>query len=121
MNYYTGVLKKYAVFNGRAARTEYWMFVLLNLIVSIIVGMVASMLGDTMGIVGIVYALAVLVPSIAVAARRLHDTGRSGWWQLIALIPIIGAIWLIVLLCLDSNQGDNKYGANPKVVVTPVV
>ncbi len=116
MNYYVDVLKKYAVFSGRARRKEYWMFALFSFIVSLIISIVSPMLGDTMGIVGIVYVLAVLIPSVAVAARRLHDTGRSGWWQLIALIPIIGAIWLIVLLCLDGNQGDNVYGANPKVV-----
>ena len=120
MHYYVDVLKKYAVFSGRARRKEYWMFALFSFIISIIISVVSPMLGDSMGIAGIVYLLAVIIPSIAVAARRLHDTGRSGWWQLIALIPIIGAIWLIVLLCLDSNQGDNVYGPNPKMVA-PVV
>ncbi len=114
MNYYIDVLKKYAVFTGRARRKEYWLFVLFSIIISIIISFVATLLGDDRGIVHILYSLAVLVPSIAVTARRLHDVGKSGWWQLIALIPVFG-IYLWILVCRDSDVGENIYGPNPKV------
>lgn len=91
------------------------MFFLFSGIISIVISFVAQSLGDSKGIANIVYSLAVLVPSIAVSARRLHDIGKSGWWQLIVLVPIIGGIYLLVLVCTDSNAGDNKYGPNPKV------
>ncbi|MFT7560687.1 MAG: uncharacterized membrane protein YhaH (DUF805 family) [Flavobacteriales bacterium] len=113
MEWYTGVLKQYTGFSGRAHRTEYWMFVLINLIVSIVLNVIDGVIGLG-GILGLVYALAVLLPSIAVGIRRLHDTGRSGWWLLIALIPLIGAIVLIVFLVQDSAEGDNEHGPNPK-------
>ena len=118
MNNYISVLKKYTTFTGCAARKEYWMFVLFNIIVSIVIGIIDMILGTTrdngMGILGIIYSLAVLLPSLAVAARRLHDTGRNGWWLLIGLIPFIGAIVLLVFFILDSQKGDNEYGPNPK-------
>ena len=112
MEWYLTVLKKYAEFNGRARRKELWMFVLFNIIISLVLGLIDGMTG--IGILGIVYSLAILVPSLAVGARRLHDTGRTGWWQLIGLVPIIGAIVLIVFFVLDSDPGDNAYGPNPK-------
>jgi uncharacterized membrane protein YhaH (DUF805 family) len=121
MNYYTSVLKNYAVFSGRTARKGYWMFILVNFVVSLIISFVAPLLGDKSGIIGIIYMLAVLIPTWAVGARRLHDINKSGWWQLIALIPIIGGIWLIVLFATDSNLGDNRFGANPKGPVATVV
>jgi uncharacterized membrane protein YhaH (DUF805 family) len=112
MDYYTNVLKKYAEFDGRAARKEYWMFVLVNSIISIII----SILGNIIDFKSLssIYALAVLLPSLAVLVRRLHDTNRSGWWVLIALVPFIGAIVLIIFAVLDSQPGDNQYGPNPK-------
>lgn len=106
-NWYVEVLKKYAVFQGRARREEFWMFVLVNLIVTIVLNLVSSF-------IGMIYAFAVLVPSLAVGARRLHDTDRSGWWQLIGLIPVIGIIVLIVFFVQDSQPGTNQYGVNPK-------
>jgi uncharacterized membrane protein YhaH (DUF805 family) len=109
MNYYLDVLKKYAVFSGRATRSEFWYFVLINFIVTIVLGVVDKSMGLG-GILGIVYGLAVLIPGIAVGARRLHDIGKSGWMQLIILIPLIGLIWLIVLFALESYPGKNKYG-----------
>ncbi|MFC8685251.1 DUF805 domain-containing protein [Brevibacillus porteri] len=112
MHWYTSVLKKYVAFEGRARRQEYWMFTLFNIIVSMVIALVDYLIG-TGSILGMIYSLAVLLPSLSVTARRLHDTGRSGWWILISLIPFIGAIILLVFLCQDS-QGDNKYGANPK-------
>lgn len=113
MNDYIGVLKKYAVFEGRARRKEYWMFILFNIIVAIVLNIVDGIVGSS-GVLGGLYSLAVLVPAIAVAARRLHDTGRSGWWQLIALVPVIGFLVLLVFYVQDSQPGSNQYGANPK-------
>jgi uncharacterized membrane protein YhaH (DUF805 family) len=114
MNWYLEVLKKYAVFNGRARRKEYWMFFLFNIIIALVLGFVEGLVGGP-GVVGMVYSLAVLIPGIAVSIRRLHDTDRSGWWLLIGLIPIIGAIVLIVFTVQDSKSGENQYGSNPKV------
>ncbi len=121
MNWYLEVLKKYAVFSGRSRRKEYWYFVLFNLIISILLAIVDSVLGTFipqigMGIIGGLYALAVFIPSIAVSIRRLHDRDRSGWWLLIGLIPLIGLIVLLVFMLQNSTPGQNRYGANPKEV-----
>lgn len=115
MEWYLKVLKSYAVFQGRARRKEYWMFVLINVIISIILSVIESAAGLSTYISGI-YSLLILIPSIAVTVRRLHDTGRSGWWILIGLIPLIGSIILIIFNCQDSQAKDNKYGPNPKAV-----
>ena len=119
MNWYFEVLKKYAVFNGRARRKEYWFFLLFNVIASMILGFADGMIGSInpesgMGLLGGIYTLAVLVPGIAVTVRRLHDTGRSGWWILIGLIPLLGAIVLLIFMVQDSKPGENQYGENPK-------
>lgn len=119
MNWYFEVLKKYAVFGGRARRKEYWYFALFNIIVSIILGVIDGVTGSFspeagIGLLGGIYSLAVLIPAIAVSVRRLHDTDRSGWWLLIALIPIIGAIVLLVFMVQDSKPGQNQFGSNPK-------
>ncbi|MEK7511677.1 MAG: DUF805 domain-containing protein [Patescibacteria group bacterium] len=113
MNYYLAVLKKYAVFKGRATRSEYWFFVLFNFIISIVLGIVAALIGDNFNIIGMLYGLAVLIPGIAVSVRRLHDVGKSGWMLFLSLIPIIGFIWLLVLMVTGSNEGENKYGPKP--------
>jgi uncharacterized membrane protein YhaH (DUF805 family) len=115
MNWYLEVLKKYAVFSGRAHRTEYWMFSLINFLIAFGLGFLEGALGGE-GVLSIVYALAVFLPSLAVLVRRLHDTGRSGWWVLIGLIPLAGAIVLLVFAVLDSEPNANAYGANPKLV-----
>ena len=115
MNYYLDVLKKYAIFNGRARRKEYWMFFLFNIIISIVLAFVEPMIG-TKSIIAILYSLALLIPGIAVAVRRLHDTNHSGWWLLIGLVPIIGAIILLVFMVRDSQSGENQYGSNPKEI-----
>jgi uncharacterized membrane protein YhaH (DUF805 family) len=114
MNWYIGVLKKYAVFSGRARRKEYWMFFLFNFIVYIVLPVVEGVLGSR-GIMGMLYSLAVLIPGIAVSVRRLHDTNRSGWWLLIGLIPLVGAIALLIFMVQDSQDGENEYGSNPKL------
>jgi uncharacterized membrane protein YhaH (DUF805 family) len=114
MNWYIDVLKKYAVFDGRARRTEYWMFALFNLIVALVLSLIDRVTGHQ--ILGTLYLLAVLLPSIGVGIRRLHDTGRSGWWLLLGFIPLIGAIVLIVFMVQDSQPGTNQYGPNPKGV-----
>ena len=114
MKWYVEVLKKYAVFNGRAHRTEYWMFTLVNLIVAFVLGLFLAFAGILGTVLGYLYSLAVLLPSLAVGARRLHDTGRSGWWLLIGLIPLIGTIILLIYLVQDSQPGENQHGPNPK-------
>lgn len=111
MNWYLEVLKKYTVFTGRASRTEYWMYSLMN----VIIGLILMFLGLDM--ILWIYTLAVLLPGLGVAIRRLHDIGKSGWWLLIGFIPLIGFIVLIVFLVTDSQQGDNQYGSNPKGVI----
>jgi uncharacterized membrane protein YhaH (DUF805 family) len=113
MNYYLDVLKKYAVFTGRARRKEYWMFFLFNVIISFAIGFIDGFIG-AMGILSIVYVLGTLLPGIGVAIRRLHDTDRSGWWLLISLVPIVGFIVLLVFLVSDSQPGENRFGPNPK-------
>lgn len=115
MNGYLETLKKYVDFSGRARRTEYWMFLLFNLVIAMVLGVVEFLLG-TMGALGAVFALAILLPSIAVGVRRLHDTDRSGWWLLIAFTPIVGTIVLLVFLLLDSSPGENRFGSSPKSV-----
>ncbi len=119
MNWYLEVLKKYAVFSGRARRKEYWYFSLFNLLITIVLAVIDGMTGTliaeaNIGLLGGIYALAILIPFLAVSVRRLHDTDRSGWWLLIALIPLIGAIVILVFMVQDSKPGENQYGSNPK-------
>ncbi|MCF5854205.1 DUF805 domain-containing protein [Aeromonas veronii] len=114
MNWYISVLKQYAVFSGRARRTEYWMFVLCNVIVMLLLGMVDKLISGDKELVSSIYSLAVLLPSLAVAARRLHDTDRSAWWLLLGLIPIIGTLVLIYFMVCNGQQGPNRFGDDPK-------
>ena len=108
MNWYMTVLRKYAEFNGRARRTEFWMFFLINTIISWAISFVAGMLlGETGAMLSLVYSLAVLVPSIAVGVRRMHDTNRPGWWVIVPFINIYFA-------CLEGTRGPNQYGPDPK-------
>jgi uncharacterized membrane protein YhaH (DUF805 family) len=115
------VFSQYAQFGGRARRSEYWWFVLFSILVGIVASILDSVLGTdfegsatSSGIISLIVNLALLLPSLAVGARRLHDTDRSGWWLLIALIPLIGAIVLIVFFVKDSTQGPNRFGPSPK-------
>ncbi|MFD7325936.1 DUF805 domain-containing protein [Streptomyces sp. NPDC059875] len=114
MNWYLDVLKKYAVFTGRARRQEYWMYMLFNLIAYVVVAIIDAVL-TTSPLLTAVYALAVFLPTLGVTVRRLHDTGRSGWWILIGIIPLVGSIILIVFYATEGNQTDNAYGPNPKL------
>ena len=124
-NYCLTVFKKYAVFSGRAQRAEYWYFFLFNIIFSIVIAILDSIIGTSKtvgpyGLLQVIFLLAFIIPGIAVAVRRLHDIGKSGWMLLISLIPIIGSIWLLILLARDSSPGDNEYGPNPKMPVSLV-
>ena len=112
MNWYIEVLKKYAVFSGRTRRMEYWMFLLINCLITVVLGTFEGL----SGIIGLslIYSLAVLIPGIAVSIRRLHDTNRSGWWFLIGLIPIVGAIVLLIFMVQDGQPKENQYGPDPK-------
>ena len=113
------VIKSYSDFNSRARRKEYWMFTLWNIIFALLAILLDYSFGIVYPLVGygplyIAYALFVLVPGIAVAIRRLHDTGKSGWMYLVAFIPIAGFIWLLILLIKEGDQGNNAYGEDPK-------
>ena len=114
--------KKYFDFKGRATRKEYWLFTLFFLVcysaitLSIYMAKDNAIVTTILGGILFVFIFGSLIPSVAVAVRRLHDTNRSGWWYLLSFIPIIGQIWLIVWLCLDSQPGENRFGKNPKGV-----
>lgn len=114
MEWYLKVLKNYVGFQGRARRKEYWMFVLFNLIIGLVLGFVEGMLNLSQ-VLSTIYTIAVFLPSLAVGVRRLHDTGRSGLWLLISFIPLIGLIVLLVFFCEDSKDHENQYGPNPKL------
>jgi uncharacterized membrane protein YhaH (DUF805 family) len=118
MHWYLEVLRKYALFTGRSRRSEYWYFTLFNLLVFAVLWFVDAALRKVIGfgMLGMLYSLAVMLPSIGVAIRRLHDTDRSGWWMLLALVPLVGLV-LIAFLAEDSNAGTNRYGQNPKLVI----
>lgn len=109
------VFSNYATFSGRARRSEYWYFVLFNLIISLLLSLLGNKFSFFTFISGI-YSLAIIVPSLAVAVRRLHDTGRSGWFFFLSFIPLAN-LYLLYLLCVDSEPGDNEYGPNPKDTV----
>lgn len=115
MGWYLQVLKKYAVFSGRAQRAEFWFYALFNAIILFVLELLAK--SDALSafrFLAAIYALAVFIPGVAVTVRRLHDTSRTGWWALLPLIPVIGPIVLLVFMCLDSTPGGNDYGPNPK-------
>ena len=121
MKYFIYCLKNYFKFSGRATRSEYWYFVLFGLLFSLAAMLIDFSIGtfyieEGIGIFSSIYTLTILIPSLAVTVRRLHDTNRSAWWLLISLIPIIGLIVLIVFYCQDSKE-DNKYGVNPKKII----
>ena len=119
MSWYLEALKKYAVFGGRSRRKEYWYFVLFNIIVGVVLAAIDALLGtfsssSNIGLLSGIYSLAVLIPTLAVTVRRLHDIDRTGWWILIGLVPLIGGIVLLVFALLGSTPGSTRYGPNPK-------
>ena len=113
MSWYLAVLRNYTGFSGRASRTEYWMFTLVNFLALVALWILYAIAHAAI-ILLLIYEFGVLLPGLAVTFRRLHDTDRSGWWVLLSVIPLIGAIVLLVFLCIDSNPGENRYGSNPK-------
>jgi uncharacterized membrane protein YhaH (DUF805 family) len=115
MSWYIQVLKKYAVFSGRACRMEFWMFSLFNFIIAFVLFFIEGLAGGP-GVLGNLYGLAVLLPGLGVSVRRLHDTGLSGWWLFIGLIPLIGAIILLIFMVSGSQEGTNKYDPSPVLV-----
>jgi len=111
VNHFIEAFKKFAQFSGRATREQFWMYILFYIILSIVLSVIDAVLGTL--VLALIFSLVMLIPSISIATRRLHDTGRTGWWQLIGFIPLIGLIVLIVFYVQDSKE-DNNYGPNPK-------
>ncbi|MEU0781651.1 DUF805 domain-containing protein [Streptomyces sp. NPDC006173] len=115
MHYYTDVLKKYASFQGRARRSEYWMFALFNVVIALVlIGLAAATKSTVFYVLYVAYILAVILPSLGVLVRRLHDTGRSGAWFFISFVPFVGGLVLFIFTVLEGNPGPNEYGPNPK-------
>ena len=114
MEWYLKVLSQYADFSGRARRKEYWMFTLFHAIAAAVLSVIDIILfGDPSFFYGL-YLLGTFIPILAVSVRRLHDIGKSGWWYLIILIPIIGGLILFIFSVMDSEPGSNNWGPNPK-------
>jgi uncharacterized membrane protein YhaH (DUF805 family) len=112
------VFENYANFSGRARRSEHWYFYLGSMIISILLGIIDGVFGYkienlNLGIIGLLYSLLILIPSLAVSVRRLHDVGKSGWFLLV-ILTCIGVFWILYLFCIDGDQGTNEYGPNPK-------
>ncbi len=124
MNEFMAVIKNYAGFSGRAGRREYWMFFLVYILIYIAIMILASILPSALatvfGIVGMVFALGLLIPSLAVAVRRLHDSDRSGWWVLLSLVPIAG-LYVLYLLIIEGTQGTNRFGEPPVAMIANAV
>lgn len=130
MEYMLMPLRRYADFNGRSRRKEYWMFTLFLVIVYLVLALVvggvvggaaaaggetaAGIFGGISGILIIIFALAIIVPSIAVQVRRFHDQDKSGWFVLLGLIPFVGGIIVLVFMCMEGTRGPNQYGPDPK-------
>lgn len=118
MEWYLTVIKNYTGFTGRAHRQEYWMFILVNAIVCIVLNIIQMIIGLELPYLTMLYSLALLLPNIAVCMRRLHDIDRTGWWLLMMLLPIIGWIVLLVFYCQPGTAGANRFGEDPKAAVT---
>ncbi len=124
INYWLMAFKKYATFTGRARRSEYWYFALMNFLITLVLYVLvfvsaaagSGLFAMIFGALIFIYMLGSIVPSLALLVRRLHDSGKSGWYYFVSLIPLAGPIWLLVLLATDSTPGDNEYGPNPKAL-----
>lgn len=106
----------YVNFSGRASRSEYWYFILFCFLVGILLGLISGVapgLKSTCNIILFIFQLVIIIPSIAVLTRRLHDHDKSGWWQLISLIPIIGGLYIFFLNCRRGTIGENSFGSDP--------
>ncbi|MDM5153684.1 DUF805 domain-containing protein [Bacillus sp. DX1.1] len=114
MQWYLKALKNYVGFQGRACRKEYWIFTLVNFITFWVLVFLGAVFGDAFLTLGGLYVLVMILPTLAVGARRLHDIGKTGWWQLLVLIYLIGDLILLAFYILESQEEDNKYGPNPK-------
>ncbi|HED35793.1 MAG TPA: DUF805 domain-containing protein [Gammaproteobacteria bacterium] len=112
MEYFLDAFKKYADFTGRATRQEYWMYILIYILIYIALIVIDGLIG--IPLLSLLFLLACTIPFISITTRRLHDTGRSGWWQLIAMIPLIGLIVMLIFLTQDSHD-QNEYGPSPKL------
>ena len=124
MHWLTGPITKYVVWKGRATRSEYWYFILFTSLITLGLSMIDQATGTfdqetNQGLMSGLFSLFILLPSIAVFVRRLHDTGRSGWWFWILLVPLVGFIVILVFFCTDSQEEANQYGPNPKGLGSP--
>jgi uncharacterized membrane protein YhaH (DUF805 family) len=118
VNYYFAAFRKYTVFNGRATRSEYWYFTLFNILVVGVFGLIDQVMGTfnfdaSYGPLSAIYTLAMILPGLGVSIRRLHDTGRSGWWFMITIIPVVGLLVFLYFALLDSDPNPNQYGESP--------
>lgn len=118
MNYYIDAWKNIINFRDRASRKSYWMFALIHFVVAFVMGLIDGFTGTVsketgVGMLGGLYTLASLLPIISLTTRRLHDTDRSGWWQLLYVIPILGALVVLIFTILPGNDGDNRFGEDP--------
>ena len=119
-DYFLNVIKQHYVdFAGRASRSQFWYFTLFSFLISLAISVVTGIIGSVLNtgifsLLGVLYSLAIMVPSVCLGIRRLHDTGKSGWWYLISLVPFVGFIILIVFWVMDSEADRNQYGPNPK-------
>ena len=119
MSWFLMALSKYATFSGRSQRSEFWFFLLSYVLLFVGLAIIDGMLGffdeeEDIGLLSSLFAVAMFVPSLAVSVRRLHDTGRFGWWVLVAFVPVVGSIVMLLFAAEDSQPGANAYGPNPK-------
>ncbi|MEY8711719.1 hypothetical protein A9B99_14585 [Mangrovibacter phragmitis] len=120
MDWYLSALRNYFGFQGRARRKEFWMFTLVNIIFAAVLAVLDNMLHlriHEQGVLSSLYSLFVLIPSLALQFRRLHDTNRSAWWLLLMFIPLIGALILLAFYCQEGNRGANRFGNDPKIAI----
>lgn len=109
----SALIERYADFQGRAPRSEYWWFVVFNILMSIVIALVGAVTQTLGNVLDVIVTLALIVPNLAVSVRRLHDTDRSGWWFLLVLVPLLGTIVLIVWFVMRGTDGDNRFGPDP--------
>ena len=119
MEYFIGAIRKYSVFKGRARRKEFWYFYLVSFVISLVLAFLDYQLGTYDpelggGLLGGIYGIFIFLPSLALTVRRIHDTGRSGYWAFLLLVPLVGLLVILFFALTDSNPGSNEYGESPK-------